>query len=103
MWLFYINDLQVDNYRAVKYADDTSFYKTVCNPGSASVAQAIQATLEWSNAEKTEIMNIHLNHHSSYDDEILVNDIISIKPNESTQCFGVNHLSSSRYVYNIIL
>ena len=27
LWLFYINDLQVDNYRAVKYADDTSFIK----------------------------------------------------------------------------
>ena len=46
------------------------FYKTVCNPGSASVALAIQATLEWSNEnfmslnpEKTEIMNIHLNYH----------------------------------------
>ena len=23
LWLFYINDLQVDNYRDVKYADDT--------------------------------------------------------------------------------
>ena len=48
--LFYIiNNLQVDNYCAVKYADDTSFYKCVCYPGSASVAPAIQATLEWSN------------------------------------------------------
>ena len=89
------------------------FYKTVCNPGSASVAQAIQATLEWSNenfmslnAEKTEIMNIHLNYHSSYDNEILVNDNISIKPTESTKCLGVhidNHLSSRKYVDNIIL
>ena len=112
LWLFYINDLQVDNYRAVKYADDTSFYKTVCNPGSASVAPAIQATLEWSNenfmslnAEKTEIMNIRLNYRSSYDDEILVNENISIKPTECTKFLGVyidNHLSFSNHVDNII-
>ena len=112
LWLFYINDLQVDNYRAVKYADDTSFYRTVCNPGSASVAPAIQATLEWSNnncmslnAEKTEIMNIRLNYRSSYDDEILVNDNISIKPTECTKFLGVhidNHLSFSKHVDHII-
>ena len=46
LWLFYIIDLQVDSYHAVKYADDTSLYKPVCNPGSASVAPAIHATLE---------------------------------------------------------
>ena len=89
------------------------FYKNVCNPGSAFVAQAIQTTLEWSNknfmslnAEKTEIMNTRLNYHSSYDDEILVNDNISIKPTESNKFLGLqidNHLSSSKYVDNIIL
>ena len=77
------------------------------------VAPAIQATLEWSNknfmslnAEKTEIMNTRLNYRSSYDDEILVNDNISIKPTESNKFLGLhidNHLSSSKYVDNIIL
>ena len=28
-WLFYVNDLSVEGYDCVKYADDTSFYKTV--------------------------------------------------------------------------
>ena len=66
----YINDSQIPvNYRAVKYADDTSFYKTVYNPESASDATVIQATLEWSNenfmslnAKKTEIKNLWLNY-----------------------------------------
>ena len=31
LWLFYVNDLNVDGFNIVKYADDTTFYKHLEN------------------------------------------------------------------------
>ena len=65
LWLFYIDDLELDNFSMVKYADDTSFYTTIRNPQTEFIAPAVIATESWSdrnfmslNADKTEIMNI---------------------------------------------
>ena len=44
----YINDLQVSNYKTVKYADDTSFYLAVNKNAAKSVASAIEHTSHWS-------------------------------------------------------
>ena len=69
LWLFYVNDLDVDGFKCVKYADDTSFYKTVFRPGIDTVSQAILEAQNWSkensmllNSDKTEVMNILINH-----------------------------------------
>ena len=70
LWLFYTYDLEVDGYYTVKYADDTSFYKAMTRNSTDTVAAAIEAPQLWSdsnynmtlNAEKTKIINIHLNY-----------------------------------------
>ena len=84
--LFDVNDLKVNGFNVVKYADDTTFYKPVVNPEPDSVVPAIAATQIWSeqnsmtlNAEKTEITNVFLNYRNRYDDDVLVNDVY-IKP-----------------------
>ena len=71
LWLFYVNDRTVDNFNVVKYADDTTFYKTVRDPTIVSVAPAIVQTQLWSennsvtlNTEKTVIINISLNRRA---------------------------------------
>ena len=67
LWLIYINDLQVPDYKTVKYADDTSFYLAVNKNSEQSVASAIEDTSQWSdnnhmilNADKTVIINFTL-------------------------------------------
>ena len=104
LWLFYVNDLEVNDFNVVKYADDTTFYKPVVNPELDSVVPAITATQTWSeqnsmtlNAEKTEILNVFLNYRNRYDDDVLVNDVC-IKPTDCVKFLGVhidNHLSFS--------
>ena len=32
LWLFYVNDSDVDGLNCLKYSDDSSFYKTVFRP-----------------------------------------------------------------------
>ena len=66
---FYVNDLFVKNFNVVKYADDTTFYRTVKDPTTDSVAPAILQTQLWFennkmilNAEKSVIINVSLNH-----------------------------------------
>ena len=88
LWLFYVNDLEVNDFNVVKYADDTTFYKPVVNPELDSVVPAITATQTWSeqnsmtiNAEKTEILNVFLSYRNRYDDDVLVNDVC-IKPTD---------------------
>ena len=61
LWLFYIEDLEVDNFSMVKYADDTSFYTTIHNMQT----ELYLLDESWSdqnfmslNADKTDIMNI---------------------------------------------
>ena len=83
LWLFYVNDLEVNDFNVVKYADDTTtFYKPVVNPELDSVVPAITATQTWSeqnsmtlSAEKTEILNVFLSYRNRYDDDVLVNDV----------------------------
>ena len=89
LWLFYVNDLELNDFNVVKYADDTTFYKPVVNPELDSVVPAITTTQTWSeqnsmtlNTEKTEILNVSLNYRNRYDDDdVLVNDVC-IKPND---------------------
>ena len=44
LWLFYVNNLEVNDFNVVKYANDTTFYKPVLNPELDSVVPAITAT-----------------------------------------------------------
>ena len=46
--LLHVNDLSVEGYNCVKYADETSFYKTVFSPDEHNVARAILTAQEWS-------------------------------------------------------
>ena len=69
----YINDLQVSDYKTVKYADDTSFYLAVNKNLAKSVAFAIEHTSQWSandhmilNADKTVIINFYLDYVQTY-------------------------------------
>ena len=111
LWLFYINDLEVDNFSMVKYADDTSFYTTIRNPQTESIAPAVIATESWSdrnfmslNADKTEIMNILNNHRNTFDQEVIINGI-SIQPKRCVAFLGVlvdDHLSFSDHVDKLI-
>ena len=63
LWLFYVNNLELDNFSIIKYADNTSFYKAFDKHGG-SVSQAICHTQQWAddnfmllNPEKTVIIN----------------------------------------------
>ena len=87
----------------VKYADNTSFFTTICNPQTESIAPAVISTVSWSdrnfmylNADKTEIMNMNIlnNRHNTFDQEVIMNGI-SIQPKECVAFLGVlvnNHL-----------
>ena len=35
LWLFYVNDLELENFSVIKYADDTSFYKAFDKHGGS--------------------------------------------------------------------
>ena len=63
LWLFYVNNLELDNFSIIKYEDNTSFYKAFDKHGG-SVSQAISHTQQWAddnfmllNPEKTVIIN----------------------------------------------
>ena len=112
LWLFYVNDLDVDGFKCVKYADDTSFYKTVFRPGIDTVSQAILEAQNWSkensmllNSDKTEVMNILINHRYEYDDEVFICEDFSIQPTNCVKFLGVfidDHLSFSKHIDEII-
>ena len=65
LWLIYVNDLHVNEFYSLKYADDTTFYTPIRNHVSHDdIATAIIATRIWSddnsmilNAAKTVVMN----------------------------------------------
>ena len=46
LWLFYVNDLEVQGFNTVKYADDTTFYKSF-GKHTGTTAPAILNTIEW--------------------------------------------------------
>ena len=79
--MFYVNDFEVDSFNAVKYADNTTFYKPVkSHQKKRIIVPAMEATQSW--AARTEIMNVFLDYRKHYDDEVLVNNLI-VKPNSS--------------------
>ena len=95
LWLFYVNDLSVDNVGVVKYADDTSFYKTIKDPNKDLITPAILQTQTWSdenkmspNADKTVIMNIFNNYRNTYKEPIIMNEH-SIIPSKAVKFLGV--------------
>jgi hypothetical protein len=112
LWLFYINDLTAHNFNVVKYADDTSFYTTIRNPSTESVAPAILHTQSWSeensmalNTEKTMVINISLNQRTKYQEPVIINDALHITPCEAVKFLGVfidRHLTFSTNVDHVV-
>jgi hypothetical protein len=112
LWLIYVNDLEVDGFTTVKYADDTTFYKSVHSHTSNDVIlPAISATQSWAetnnmllNADKTVIMNTSLSHQYFYKNEVVV-DNCSISPSNVVKFLGVfidNKLTCKKHVENLI-
>ena len=72
LWLIYVNDLQAEDYRCIKYADDTTFYRRSNDHFSTNlIGDAVSATNSWSfknsmimNSSKTVILNISLSSRS---------------------------------------
>ena len=96
LWLIYCNDLTVEGFQHIKYADDTTFYKAANNISeTALIAPAITATQAWSdsnsmllNAEKTVVMNTSLSNRHSIDQPLDINQS-TIQPSPSTVFLGV--------------
>ena len=111
LWLFYVNDLEVKGFNTVKYADDTTFYKSF-GKQTGTTAPAILNTIEWAqqnrmvlNADKTVILNLMFSSRHSCDDPIFVDDDLSIEPSFSVKFLGThidNHMTFSEHVDQII-
>ena len=111
LWLIYINDLQIDGYKSVKYADDSSFYVTIPKNSSNNITSAIQQTKLWSadnnmllNTDKTAIINFSLNHRKP-DDDPMTFDQTTITPSESVKFLGIlveNHLIYIDHVEHLV-
>ena len=111
LWLIYINDLQIDGYKSVKYADDSSFYVTIPKNSSNNITSAIQQTKLWSadnnmllNTDKTAIINFSLNHRKPNDDPVTF-DQTTITPSESVKFLGIlvdNHLTFIDHVEHLV-
>ena len=84
LWLIYVNDLDIDGFGCIKYADDTTFYSSSTDHQCTDViSSAILATDKWSsqnsmilNSNKTVIMNTCLSSRYSYQSDVIVNDVI---------------------------
>jgi hypothetical protein len=105
-WLIYANDLQIPNFKHIKYADDTTLFQAVHNPKDHQpITTAISITQHWSvqnsmmlNAEKTSIMNTSYRH--TYNQPINIGDI-EIEPCTKTRFLGItidNRLSFNDHV-----
>ena len=112
LWLIYVNDLSVDGFNSLKYADDTTFYLECCNTNETNlVGDAILTASRWSddnnmilNQVKTIVMNTDLSRQNHYCDSILVGDT-SISPSTETKLLGVtvdNKLSFNSHVDSLI-
>ena len=95
LWLIYINDLQVPDYKTVKYADDTSFYLSVNKNSEQSVASAIEHTSQWSannhmilNADKTVIINFYLNYAQTHENPVIFENT-SLNPANVMKFLGI--------------
>lgn len=112
LWLIYSNDLKVDGFEHIKFADDTTLYTSVKNQTSQSaIVPAITSTQLWSannnmllNTDKTEIMNTSLSHRHSYEDSVDSNGV-PLTPGLHTKFLGIfidNKLSFNTHVDNIV-
>ena len=111
LWLIYINDLQIDGYKSVKYADHSSFYVTISKNSSDSITPAIQQTQHWSaknnmllNTEKTTIMNFCSSNRKKNDDAMTF-DHNPITLSESVKFLGVlvdSRLTFIDHVENLV-
>ena len=96
LWLIYVNDLDIDGFGCIKYADDTTFYSSSTDHQCTDViSSAILATDKWSsqnsmilNSNKTVIMNTCLSSRYSYQSDVIVNDVI-LTPTMTTKFLGV--------------
>ena len=96
LWLIYCNDLSVEDYYHVKYADDTNFYIPVTDhQDSSAILPALNATKDWSasnnmilNASKTVIMNATLTNRVVHDVCFPFDDSV-LKPCDTTKFLGV--------------
>ena len=112
LWLIYVNDLEVDGFYSLKYADDTTFYKPCDNTNDCSqIGSAIESASKWSsensmllNADKTVILNTTLSKSANFESDVLVNDV-AISPSDETKFLGIivdDKLSFSSHVDHII-
>ena len=109
LWLFYVNDLKAEGFHVVKYADDTTFFKSFDNT-NGSIAPAILATQQWSednhmtlNTDKMVVLNVSLGQRS-INHPINVNGT-TIEPTSNTKFLGVtvdNKLSFTSHVDKVI-
>ena len=96
LWLIYCNDLSVEGYHHVKYADDTNFYIPVTDhQDSSAILPALNATKDWSasnnmilNASKTVIMNATLTNRVTHDVCFPFDDSV-LTPCDATKFLGV--------------
>jgi hypothetical protein len=91
----YINDVHVEGFQSVKYADDSSFYLPVLKQSVFTILPAIQQTQTWSeknsmqlNTGKTHVINFHLNHQVEHRDPLQSDDYISIEPSSTVKFLG---------------
>ena len=97
LWLIYSNDLQVEGFSHIKYADDTTFFTAVANTTDKNaIAPAIKATQAWSyannmqlNTEKTIVMNTCLSNRNTYDSPIQTEET-TLSPSLNTKFLGIN-------------
>lgn len=111
LWLIFINDLSVDQFQCVKYADDTSFYTTVLNRSTSTIVPAIEKALEWSddnhmilNNSKTVIMNFYINYLHVHKDPLVIG-VNTITPSLSMKFLGVifdDHLTFNEHIDFIV-
>lgn len=111
LWLVYCNDLVVDGFSKVQYADDTTFYLPVFNHIEDNVAGAIEQASIWShsnnmllNSDKTTILNICFSSKLGTDQPVLFGTN-ALFPDKSAKFLGVtidSKLSFNEHVSNIL-
>jgi hypothetical protein len=84
LWLIYINDLEFQSCRGIKYADDTTIYQPIKSGDISDLQASLTATEDWSrqnnmvlNATKTSVLNVCLRPGPS-------TDLLNLTLNNST-------------------
>jgi hypothetical protein len=112
LWLIYVNDLSINGFKCVKYADDTSFYRSVTSHTTHDViSPAISGTKVWAqdnsmllNMAKTVIMNTSLSHRHVYDKGVDIDGCVT-SPSLEVRFLGViidSKLTFTSHVSNIV-